>query len=97
MRREEGNFMYKIQLGLFLFRKSFFKFSRVCLLLKKLINKQHFPVKKNLTWFPEKYFPEKFKRKTFSGNCEKFKNIILFADYIKFDPQIFDCYIYILF
>jgi hypothetical protein len=26
-----------------------------------------------------------------------FRNVILFADYIKFDPQTFDCYIYILF
>jgi len=47
-----------------------------------------------LAWFPEKYFPGKFGRKTLSGSCEKFKNIILFADYIKFDPQTFDCYIY---
>jgi len=29
-----------------------------------------------------------------SGSCKKFKNIILFADYIKFDPQTFNCYIY---
>jgi hypothetical protein len=28
-------------------------------------------------------------------NYEKFKNIILFADYIKFVLQTFDCYIYI--
>jgi hypothetical protein len=35
--------------------------------------------------------------KTLSGNYEKFKNIILFADYIKFDPQTFNCYIYFLF
>jgi len=44
-----------------------------------------------------KVFSFYFKRKTFSGNCEKFRNIILFADYIKFDPQTFDCYIYIYF
>jgi hypothetical protein len=47
-----------------------------------------------MAWFPEKYFPEKFGRKTLSGSCEKFKNVILFADYIKFGPQTFDCYIY---
>ena len=35
-----------------------------------------------------------FWRKTLSGSCKKFRNIILFADYIKFDPQTFDCYIY---
>jgi len=36
-----------------------------------------------------------FRWKTLSGSCEKFRNIILFADYIKFGPQTFDCYIYI--
>ena len=36
-----------------------------------------------------------FGRKTLSRSCEKFRNIILFVDYIKFDPQTFDCYIYI--
>ena len=50
--------------------------------------------KKNLAWFPGKCFPEKFGRKTLSGSCEKFRNIILFADYIKFDPKTFSCYIY---
>ena len=49
----------------------------------------------NLAWFPRKCFPGKFGRKTLSGSCEKFRNIILFADYIKFGPQTFDCYIYI--
>jgi hypothetical protein len=56
-----------------------------------------FQSKKNLAWFLGKYFPEKFGRKTLSGNYEKFRNVILFADYIKFGPQTFDCYIYILF
>jgi len=58
--------------------------------------KNTFQSKKNLVWFPEKCFLRKFGEKTFSGNCEKFKNVILFADYIKFDLQIFDCYIYIV-
>jgi hypothetical protein len=53
-----------------------------------------FRSKKNLTWFTGKCFPEKFGWKTLFGNCEKFKNVILFADYIKFVPQTFDCYIY---
>jgi len=35
-----------------------------------------------------------FGWKTLFENYEKFKNIILFADYIKFGPQTFDCYIY---
>jgi len=30
-----------------------------------LINKKHFPDKKNLTWFSGKYFPEKFEQKHF--------------------------------
>jgi len=56
-----------------------------------------FQSKKNLTWFPGKCFSGKSGRKTLSESCEKFKNIILFADYIKFGPQTFDYYIYILF
>jgi len=36
-----------------------------------------------------------FGRKTLSRSCEKFKNIILFTNYIKFGLQTFDCYIYI--
>jgi hypothetical protein len=31
-----------------------------------------------------------FKQKILFRNCEKIKNIILFADYIKFGPQTFD-------
>jgi hypothetical protein len=37
-----------------------------------------------------------FEWKTLSGSCEKFRNVILFADYIKFGPQTFDCYIFFL-
>jgi len=36
-----------------------------------------------------------FGRKTLSENYKKFRNVILFVDYIEFDPQTFDCYIYI--
>ena len=46
-------------------------------------------------WFPRKCFPRKFGRKTIFESYEKFRNVILFTDYIKFDPQTFDCYIYI--
>ena len=53
-----------------------------------------FQSKENLAWFPGKCFPKKFGRKTFFRSCEKFRNVILFADYIKFGPQTFDCYIY---
>jgi len=70
--------------------KLFSKLSCVCLPLRKLGNEKHFPVKKK-AWFPGKCFPGKFGRKTLFRSCEKFKNIILFADYIKFGPQTFDC------
>jgi len=56
--------------------------------------KNTFQLKKNLVWFSGKCFPEKSGRKTLSGSCEKFRNVILFADYIKFGLQTFDCYIY---
>jgi hypothetical protein len=56
--------------------------------------KNTFQLKKNLVWFSGKCFSEKFGRKTLSGSCEKFRNVILFVDYIKFGPQTFDCYIY---
>jgi hypothetical protein len=59
------------------------------LLLVKLINKKYFSVKEKFNLILEKYFPKKFKR-------EKFRNIILFADYIKFDLQTFDYYIFFI-
>ena len=36
-----------------------------------------FQSNKNLAWFSRKYFPEKFGRKTLSGSCEKFRNVII--------------------
>jgi len=77
-----------------LFIKLLSKLSCVCLSLKSWSTKNIFQSKENLTWFPGKCFPEKFKQKTLSGSCEKIRNVILFADYIKFGPQTFDCYIY---
>jgi hypothetical protein len=73
------------------FRKLLFKFFFVYLSLKKLVNGKHFPVngntfrstentfqsKENLAWFSGKYFSEKFGRKTLSGSCEKFRNVII--------------------
>ena len=54
--------------------------------------KNTFQSKKNLTWFLGKCFPENLDEKQF---LEVVKNLemSLFADYIKFDPQNFDCYI----
>jgi hypothetical protein len=64
------------------------------LLLEKLINKKHFLIKKKISLVSKKIFFFYFERKIFSESCKKLKNIILFADYIKFGPQTFDCYIY---
>jgi len=77
------------------------KLSSVCLLLGKLanrkyfpVNEKHFPVKGKFGLVSRKVFSFYLGRKTLSGSCEKFRNMILFADYIKFGPQTFDCYIY---
>jgi hypothetical protein len=77
-----------------IFEKLFFKFFYVYLLLEKVVNKKHFPVKEKFGLISMKVFSFYFERKTFSESCEKFRNVILFADYIKFDSQTFDCYIY---
>jgi hypothetical protein len=80
--------------------KSLFELSYVYLSLEKLVNRKHFPVngkhfpvKEKIGLVSRKVFSFYFGRKTLSGSCEKFRNVILFADYIKFDPQTFDCYI----
>jgi len=75
--------------------KSFSKLFYVCLLLRKLINEKHFPVNKKFNLVSRKVFSFYFGRKIFFGSYEKFRNVILFADYIKFGPQTFNCYIYI--
>jgi len=81
--------------------KPLFKLSCVCLSLEKLVNEKHFSingkhfsVKEKFDLVSRKVFFFYFGRKTLSGSCEKFRNVILFADYIKFYPQTFDCYIY---
>ena len=76
------------------FWKSFSKLSCACLSLEKLVNVKDFPVKVKFCLVSRKVFSFYFGRKTLSGSCEKFRNIILFADYIKFGSQTFDCYIY---
>jgi len=84
---------------MFVFRKvvsgkSFFKLLCVCLLLKKLINGKHFSVKGEFSLVFRKVFSFYFGRKTLSESYEKFRNVILFTDYIKSGPQTFNCYIY---
>jgi hypothetical protein len=53
-----------------------------------------FQLKKNLAWFPGKCFPFILGGKHFPEVVKKFRNVILFADYIKFGFQTFDCYLY---
>jgi uncharacterized protein YlzI (FlbEa/FlbD family) len=83
-------------------RKLFSKLSCVCLLLEKLVNEKyflvngkHFTIKEKFGLVSKKVFSFYFRRKTLSRSYER--NVILFADYIKFDPQNFYCYIYIFF
>jgi hypothetical protein len=72
------------------------KLSCVCFPLGNLVNGKYFPVKGKFGLISRKVFSFYFGRKTICRSCEKFKNIILFADYIKFGPQTFDCYIFCL-
>jgi len=60
------------------------------LLLEKLVNEKQFSVKENFGLIFRKLFSFYFGRKTLSRSYKKFRNIILFADYIKFDPQTID-------
>ena len=76
------------------FWKPLSKLSCVCLLLGKLVNEKHFPVKKKFGLVFRKVFFFYFGWKTLFKSCEKFRNVMLFTDYIKFDPQTFDCYIF---
>ena len=68
----------------------------ICLLIEKLVNEKYFPVKEIFDLIFKKVFSFYFGRKTLFKSCEKFRNIILFADYIKFGPQTFDWYIFCL-
>jgi len=64
---------------------------------KSWSTKNTFQSKENLAWFSGKCFLGNFGRKILCRSCEKFRNVILFIDYIKFGHQTFDCYIYIFF
>jgi len=89
------NFKCLIRVRLFI-EKSLSKLSCVCLLLGKLVNGKHFHVKGKFSLIFRKVFSFYFEQKTLSKSYEKFRNIILFADYVKFDPKTFDCYIFYL-
>jgi hypothetical protein len=60
--------------------------------LEKLVNGKHFPIKGKFGLVSRKVFFFYFEQKTLSGSYEKFRNVILFANYIKFGPQTFDYY-----
>jgi len=76
------------------FYKPLSKLSFVYLSLKKLVNEKYFLVKEKFSLVSRKMFSFYFEQKTLFRNCEKFENVMLFVDYIKFDPQTFDCYIF---
>ena len=77
-----------------IFEKLFSKFFYICLSLKKLINRKKNSVKGKFGLISKKVFSFYFEWKTLFESYEKFRNVILFVDYIKFGPQTFDCYIY---
>ena len=77
-------------------KNDFLYFFYICLLLKRLVNEKYFSVKEKFSLIFRKIFSFYFGRKTLSRSYEKIRNIILFADYIKFGPQTFDCYIFCL-
>jgi len=86
-----------------IFEKLLSKLSCVCLPLRKLVNGKHFSVngkhfhvKGKFSLIFREVFFFYFGWKTLSRSYEKFRNIILFADYIKFGPQTFDCYTFCL-
>ena len=78
------------------FEKLLFKLSCVCLLLEKLVNGKHFPVKEKFDFVFKKIFSFYFRQKTLFQNYKKFRNIILFVDYNKFDSQSFDAIYFVL-
>jgi len=66
-------------LAVFVFRKGnhFPNFPVFVCHWKSWSTENTFQSKENLAWFSGKCFPEKFGRKTFSGSCEKFRNVII--------------------
>ena len=75
-------------------RKSLSKLSCVCLSLWKFVNGKHFPVKGKFGLNFRKVFSWKIWGENTFRKLWKNLEMSLFADYIKFDPQTFDCYIY---
>jgi hypothetical protein len=90
---------WTIKLGLFCLTESGFLKTTfqtfLCLFIIRKVGQRKTLSSQRKIWlgFQKSVFPL-FWRKTLSGSCEKFRNVILFADYIKFGSQTFDCYIY---
>jgi len=80
--------------GKWFLKNHFLNFFCVCLLLEKLVNGKYFLVKGKFGLISRKVFSFYFGWKTFSGSCKKFRNIILFSDYITFGSQTYDYYIF---
>ena len=70
--------------------RNFYKKKNYLFTIKKNCNEKYFSVKEkfNLNFIKAFFWVLFFK------NYEKIKNILLFIDYIKFDPQSFDCHIF---
>jgi hypothetical protein len=62
--------------------------------IRKINQQKTLSSQKKFSMVSRKVFSFYFERKTLSRSCKKIINIILFVDYIKFGPQIFDCYIF---
>ena len=74
--------------------KVVFRYFYIYLLLEKLVNEKHFSVEEKFGLVFRNVFFFYFGRKTLFSSYEKFKNVMLFVDYVKFDLQTFDCYIF---
>jgi hypothetical protein len=79
------------------FRETTFQIFLCLFAIRKLVNGRYFPVKGKFGLIFRKVFFFYFGWKTLSRSYEKFINIILFVDYIKFGHQTFDCHIYFVF
>jgi hypothetical protein len=77
------------------FRETTFQ-TFMCLFVIRKVGQRKTLSSQRKIWFgfQESVFLKNLGRKHFPEAVKKFRNVILFADYIKFGPQTFDCYIY---
>ena len=55
-------------------------------LLENLFNEKYFTIKEKINLVFKKIFSFYFFEKTLSRNYKRIRNVILFTEYIKFDP-----------